>query len=114
MRLIYSDFTFEIAQGNACFQFPAKPSERIRQILKANGFRWSPASAIWWRSRIAGASDVAEAIDKILNPPTCDERTPCWVCKAPGMLRDHGAAAPVLCNKCEAEYRAERSLRNAG
>jgi hypothetical protein len=80
-------------------RFSAKPDERIRGMLKANGFRWSPAAGEWRRSRIAGAADFLAALDRALNPRRTDG--PCWRCQAPeGFFRPQGAATPVYCDAC--------------
>lgn len=81
-------------------RFSAKPDERIRAILKANGFRWSPAAGIWWRRGVRGAADFLAALDRI-GPRTPDGA--CWACQSPdGYFRPRGAATPVYCDACHA------------
>ena len=58
-------------------RFSAKPDERIRDMLKANGFPWSPSAGLWWRRRISGAADFLAALDRALNPGRPDGA--CWV-----------------------------------
>lgn len=36
--------------------FPGKPSEEIRKVLKTNGFRWAPSEGVWQRKRSANAN----------------------------------------------------------
>ncbi len=97
-------FTHSIGAG-VRIKFSDKPDERIRSMLKANGFRWSPSAGEWWRVRIAGAADFLMALDRALNPGRPDGA--CWTCKAPeGYFRNYGAAAPVYCDACEAKHRA--------
>jgi hypothetical protein len=80
--------------------FSAKPDERIRDMLKAHGFRWSPAGH-WWRSRVEGAADFLAALDRALNPGRPDGA--CWRCSSPqGFFRPQGAATPVYCDACYA------------
>ncbi len=69
----------------AMIWFETKPPEEVRQILRANGFRWNPASGRWWRRRVTGAADVLGAIRKELEPKRPDGRPvrpdgKCWVC----------------------------------
>jgi hypothetical protein len=88
-------------------RFSAKPDERIRAMLKANGFRWSPSAGLWWRRRISGADDFLGALDRALNPGRPDGA--CWVCKSPeGFFRAEGAATPVRCDACQAAIVAQR------
>jgi hypothetical protein len=93
-------FTQSIGPG-VQIRFSDKPGERIRAMLKANGFRWSPAAGVWWRSRVAGAADFLAALDKVISPQRPDGA--CWRCQAPeGYFRSQGAATPVYCDACHA------------
>ena len=86
-------------------RFSDKPDATIRSMLKANGFRWSPAGEEWWRKRITGTADFLAALDRKLNPGRPDGA--CWRCKAPeGFFRPQGAATPVYCDACHAELTA--------
>ncbi len=82
-------------------RFPDKPSERVRAILKAHGFRCNPAQGVWWRNRVSGAADVFAAIERAMRPANAPDGD-CWRCGKPGRFRPHGAACPVLCNACAA------------
>lgn len=93
-------YTHAIARGFVSIRFPEKPPDDVRSILKAHGFRWSPQSAAWWRSRVSGAADVLAAIDKALRPADWSD-APCWSCQRPGRFRNRGAAAPVYCDHCD-------------
>jgi hypothetical protein len=93
-------FQHEISRGAVSLTFSDRPPELVRQILKANGFRWNPARCNWWRTRVAGAADVIGAIDRALNPDRPNGA--CWKCGAPGRFRHYGAASPVLCDMCAA------------
>ncbi len=98
--------THSIAHGQVTLTFDGKPSERIRSILKANRFRWSPVNRYWWRQSSTGTADLIGAIRKILDKEAGIRRIDgkCWKCKDPeGYLRNHGASAPVLCDDCEEE-----------
>ena len=101
--------------GGAFIWFDTKPSDDVRQILRANGFRWHPASGRWWRRKVTGAADVLGALHKALAPKRPDGRPvrpdgTCWRCKDPdGWFRSYGPATPVYCDKCEAESRAARA-----
>jgi hypothetical protein len=78
--------------------FDAKLDSRVRDMLKANGFRWSPAGGFWHRRQVAGFADFLSALDRVIEPGKPDG--PCWKCGAPGRYRPHGAAAPVYCDDC--------------
>jgi hypothetical protein len=92
-------FTHVIETGRANVMFTAKPDERIRSMLKANGFRWSFAGGFWWRWRVEGFADFLAALDRAINPRRPDGA--CWRCKAPeGFFRPQGAATPVYCDAC--------------
>ena len=93
-------FRHEISRGNVTLTFPEKPSEQVRSILKAHGFRWNPTAGQWWRARVTGAADVIGAIDRALNPDRPDGA--CWKCGQPGRFRPRGAATPVYCDACAA------------
>jgi hypothetical protein len=94
-----SQFSYSIGNGATLITFPAKPSECIRAMLKAAGFRWSPSSASWWRSGVTGAADFLAALDRKLNPARPDGA--CWRCQSPeGFFRRSGAATPVYCDAC--------------
>ena len=93
---------YTIDHGQVTVAFDGKPPEKVRQTLKANGFRWSPGAGFWWRRRVTGAADVITAISKMVGPKIPDG--PCWSCKAPeGYFRPRGAATPVLCDDCNRE-----------
>ncbi len=93
-------FRYQIGGGAVTVSFTDKPDERVRSILKSNGFRWNPALGQWWRTKVTGAADVIGAIDRALNPDRPDG--PCWRCGQPGRFRRHGAATPVYCDACAA------------
>jgi hypothetical protein len=82
--------------------FSEKPDVRIRDMLKANGFRWSPANGHWWRRRIEGTADFLAALERKIGPRRPDGA--CWDCQSPeGYFRPHAAATPVYCDQCHAE-----------
>lgn len=61
------------AKGIA-FRFSGKPSERIRNALKANGFRWSPGEGHWYRMRAGEWADLACCIRKMIEgDPTAEQ-----------------------------------------
>ena len=101
--------------GGATIWFDTKPPDDVRQILRAHGFRWRPASQRWWRRRVRGAANVLGAVEKALAPKRPDGRPvkpdgKCWRCgDADGWFRSYGPATPVYCDACEAESRAARA-----
>jgi hypothetical protein len=102
-------FQHSIVCGEVRIIFSAKPDEQIRGILKAHGFRWSPAQKLWWRRRVTGFADILAALDKALHPGRPDGA--CWDCgSAEGFFRPYGAATPVYCDEC---YQAHRDQERA-
>ena len=96
----------DIGHGQVTLTFDGKPSDRIRSILKANRFRWSPANKYWWRHSATGAADLIGTLHKILDSESGIRRPDgvCWKCKDPeGYLRNHGVSSPVLCDSCECD-----------
>jgi hypothetical protein len=84
--------------------FNHKPAERIRAMLKANGFRWSPVGGFWWRGRVEGFADFLAALDRALHPGRPDGA--CWRCNGPeGFFRPFGASTPVYCEACNQAVR---------
>jgi hypothetical protein len=94
-------FRSSIQTGHASVTFSEKPPEKIRAMLKAHGFRWSPVGGFWWRSRVKGVADFLAALDRACNPGKPDGA--CWKCQSPqGFFRRQGAATPVYCDACYA------------
>ena len=61
-------FTHQFGPGAYfALKFSAKPCERIRSILKGAGFRWSPASATWWRAKVTGGADFLAALQRAID-----------------------------------------------
>src|SRR5947207_7456509 len=95
-------FSHMIDRDRVSVMFTAKPEERLRSMLKANGFRWSPRGGFWWRRRVEGFADFLAALDWAINPNRPDGA--CWDCKSPqGFFRPQGAATPVYCDQCHAK-----------
>ncbi|HLW66359.1 MAG TPA: hypothetical protein VKS79_13680 [Gemmataceae bacterium] len=100
-------FTHSIVASEVRIAFNEKPDERIRSMLKANGFRWSPVAGLWWRRRVTGAADFLAALDRAISPRRPDGV--CWRCQAPeGFFRPYGAATPVYCDACHAALSAPK------
>src|SRR5262249_50967390 len=95
-------FTHVIESDRVSVMFNAKPDERIRRVLKINGFCWSPVGGFWWRRKIDGFADFVAALERLIEP-----RKPggaCWDCQSPnGFFRPHGAATPIYCDQCFAK-----------
>jgi hypothetical protein len=110
-------FTHQIGPGSYfALTFSEKPCERIRWILKASGFRWSPAAGTWWRSKTSGAADYIADLRATIDRAEGIRRPvgACWVCQSPdGFFRNRGAAAPVWCDACAARVEAEEKTEEA-
>lgn len=62
----YGDVTVREEGNRTQLVFPGKPSEEVREELKAAGFRWAPSEGVWQRHRSSGAWYQAEQIAKRL------------------------------------------------
>ena len=103
-------FTHLIEPRRVSVRFNHKPAERIRAMLKTNGFRWSPAGGFWWRARVEGFADFCAALDRALHPGLPDGA--CWRCNAPeGFFRPFGASTPVYCDACYQAVRDHQQQR---
>ena len=87
--------------------FESKPESQILNCLKANGFRWNPAMQVWYRRKASGVHNIIGAIQKMMRPAN-EPDGQCWECKQPGLFRNYGPATPVLCDACNAAFKAKR------
>ncbi len=99
------NITIDQCHGQVALTFDAKPDADTRQTLKNNGFRWNPGARCWYRRKVGNVYDLVAYLEKKNNPP---ETWPCWKCKAPGTMRQYGAATPVYCDTCHAEHEQHR------
>jgi hypothetical protein len=53
--------------------FKSKPDEKIRTILKSNGFRWAPSEGAWQRQLNGNGKAALHAVLKLLNPESRQE-----------------------------------------
>lgn len=55
----YSDYGFEVERNTDInrlqLKFPGKPDASVREVLKSNGFRWSPREGAWQRQLTGNA-----------------------------------------------------------
>lgn len=72
--------------------FPGKPPASTREVLKKNGFRWSPTNGAWQRQLNNGARQSAEwVVRQILGKPTASASPEVAAMIDPGgALRDAG------------------------
>jgi len=100
---------FRFDYGNVFLEFDGKPSEEIRDAMKANRFRWNPVEKHWWRRVYSGVADFIAYLQKTLEPNKPDGK--CWGCGEPGWFRNYGAATPVYCDSCNEAFRKKREAR---
>ena len=97
----------DISQGT--ISFDGVPNATIRQMLKFQGFRWSPREQYWYRVR--GSSwDFLQTLDKEIDKVNGIRRPDgnCWKCGSEqGFFRSYGAASPVYCDECEGHARSK-------
>jgi hypothetical protein len=106
-------FSHIIDADRVSVMFNAKPDERIRRMLKANDFRWSPVGGFWWRRRVTGFADFLAALERVIGPRKPDGA--CWRCQSPdGFFRPHGPATPVYCEACWAILRENTAKAERG
>ncbi len=82
-------FRANISRRGLAVRFFAKPSDRVRGIMKAAGFRWSSAAGEWSRRGNAGTADFLAALDKATQLDT-----------PPAMYALHTAQAECECAIC--------------
>src|SRR5262245_58874982 len=105
-------FTHVLERGRVSVMFTDKPEERIRDMMKRNGFRWS-REGFWYRLRVEGFADFLAALRRALEPGKPDGA--CWVCKSPeGFFRPYGAATPVYCDECHAAIKQKEHCAQTG
>lgn len=63
----------DLDENRAMFTFPGKPEAKVRDILKAKGFKWSPTRTAWVRLLNENARWAAgRVIEQMTTPPhTC-------------------------------------------
>lgn len=103
MTITTNHYTCQLGSTAVCIQFPQRPPEDAIKALKLHGFRWNPAGHYWWKGHAAGTSAVLDSLRAIFNPVP-PPSAPCWICGAPGTLRNRGAASPVYCDACAAAH----------
>lgn len=83
------------------FKFDGKPDEAIRSCLKRNGYRWNPASGVWWAAKATGYADVCAAIDKLIHKASGAPDGVCHRCQSPqGFWRSFAARTMLQCAEC--------------
>jgi hypothetical protein len=65
----YDGFTVERADGRINIAFGAKPEVEARDILKSNGFRWSPKAQVWTRKL---TDNAVYAVERFVVPGLLD------------------------------------------
>lgn len=53
--------------NRVCFEFEGKPADNIRDILKSNGFKWSPTRGAWIRQLNANGIWAAKQVKELLK-----------------------------------------------
>lgn len=49
------------------FEFPGKPDDQTRSLLKSNGFKWTPSQNHWGRKLTGNASEAVRQVMVKLN-----------------------------------------------
>lgn len=58
----HEGYTYREEDGRCQFEFPGKPSEEIREVLKANSFKWSPSRGTWVRQLTGNGKLAAQRV----------------------------------------------------
>ena len=66
----YSDYGFEVERNTDInrlqLKFPGKPDASVRDVLKSNGFRWSPREGAWQRQLTGNAEySLKRVVEKL-------------------------------------------------
>ena len=59
-------YTYSEEDNRCQFEFNGKPSEEIRNILKANSFKWSPSRGTWVRQLTGNGQWAARRVKEAL------------------------------------------------
>lgn len=57
----------DVADNRACFAFPGKPDDVVRELLRRNAFKWSPSRGLWVRQLTGSARWAAKTIREALD-----------------------------------------------
>lgn len=65
----HDGFTFrkDVDENRVMFEFPGKPDEETRKLLKRNGFKWSPTRGAWVRQWTENAEWAAQDVITVLG-----------------------------------------------
>ena len=63
--------TQAITDGRICFTFDGKPSKEIRELVKAEGFKWAPSRAAWVRKPTNNGLYAAKVLARKLEQVEC-------------------------------------------
>ena len=56
----------DVSSARICFEFDDKPDEETRNVLKSNGFRWSPSNSRWQRQNTSNGMYAAKKVSETL------------------------------------------------
>lgn len=62
VEVAHDGYTYREEEGRCQFEFDGKPSEEIRNILKANSFKWSPSRGTWVRQLTGNGQWAAKKV----------------------------------------------------
>lgn len=57
----------DVADNRACFAFPGKPSDAVRELLRRHAFKWSPTRSLWVRQLTGSARWAAKSVREVLD-----------------------------------------------
>ena len=60
-------YKYKIEENRCMFIFSGKPNEEIRNILKSNGFKWSPSRLAWVRMASSNGIYSSKRVTKLLE-----------------------------------------------
>ena len=62
VEVAHEGYTYKEEDGRCQFEFDGKPPEEIRNILKANSFKWSPSRGTWVRQLTGNGQWAAKKV----------------------------------------------------
>lgn len=57
----------DVADNRACFAFPGRPSDGVRDLLRRHAFKWSPTRGLWVRQLTGSARWAAKSVRDALD-----------------------------------------------
>lgn len=78
-------------QSDCAIEFPSKPSEAVRTVLKARGWRWSGARGVWYHADTPDARHFAAYVNEHGDVPPGAAEFTAWIAEGERRKLTEGA-----------------------